>query len=118
MWNSLGRHTDGDRQFVGILGAMATYGLDAVAAACAEVLTVRAPNREVVLTESQRRAVNAQLRAGALVLLYMALERLLLDDTLDMLADCPLAPFAIDEASRFTCHYYTNQYHIRLTDRA
>lgn len=46
----LGRHADGDRQFVGILGAVPTYGLEAVAAACAEALTVKAPSRDVVLT--------------------------------------------------------------------
>ena len=47
---ALGRHADGDRQFVGILGAVPTYGLEAVAAACAEALTVHAPSRAVVLT--------------------------------------------------------------------
>ena len=46
---ALGTHADGDRQFVGILGAIAPYGLDAVAAACAEALTVGAVSRDVVL---------------------------------------------------------------------
>ena len=48
--DALGRHADGNRQFVGILGAVPTYGLEAVEAACAEALTVRAPSRDVVLT--------------------------------------------------------------------
>ena len=47
---ALGRHADGDRQFVGILGAVPTYGLDAVEAACAEALAMRAPSRTVVLS--------------------------------------------------------------------
>ncbi|OPZ85970.1 MAG: Integrase core domain protein [bacterium ADurb.Bin429] len=47
---ALGRYADGDRQFVGILGAVPLYGVDAVAAACAEALTLRAPSRDVVLT--------------------------------------------------------------------
>ena len=40
---------DGDRQFVGILGAIGAYGLDAVASACAEALAAGAPSRDVVL---------------------------------------------------------------------
>ena len=59
---------------------------------------VRAAVLNSSLTGSQRFAVKSQLRAGALDLLYMAPERLLLDDTLDMLSDCTLALFAIDEA--------------------
>ena len=47
---ALRTRADGDRQFVGILGAITTYGLEAVAAACAEALAVRAPSRDVVLT--------------------------------------------------------------------
>lgn len=50
MREALGRHADGDRQFVGILGAVPTYGLDAVSAACAEALAMRAASRDVVLT--------------------------------------------------------------------
>lgn len=46
---ALGTHADGDRQFVGILGAIATYGLDAVSAACSEALSVKAASRDVVL---------------------------------------------------------------------
>ncbi len=47
---ALGGHADGDRQFVGILSAIPTYGLDAVDAACTEALTARAPSRDVVLS--------------------------------------------------------------------
>ena len=61
-------------------------------------LGVRAAVLNSTLNPLQRREVKAQLRAGALDLLYMAPERLLLDDTLDLLADCQLALFAIDEA--------------------
>lgn len=46
---SLTRRTDGDRQFVGVLSAIATYGLDAVASACAAALREGAPSRDVVL---------------------------------------------------------------------
>ena len=46
---ALGKRSDGDRQFVGILGAIATYGLDAVTDACSEALTVKTPSRDVVL---------------------------------------------------------------------
>jgi ATP-dependent DNA helicase RecQ len=61
-------------------------------------LGVKAAMLNSSLTGPQRQTVKAQLRAGALDLLYMAPERLMLEDTLDMLADCPLALFAIDEA--------------------
>ena len=46
---ALRTRSDGDRQFVGILGAIATYGLDTVAAACSEALAVKTPSRDVVL---------------------------------------------------------------------
>lgn len=49
MRESLGRHCDGDRQFVGILGKIAVYGLDAVEAACGEALKQRVPSRDVVI---------------------------------------------------------------------
>jgi transposase len=45
----LGRHNDGDRQFVGILGAISTYGLDEVAKACAEAVSSGAVSKDVVL---------------------------------------------------------------------
>jgi ATP-dependent DNA helicase RecQ len=61
-------------------------------------LGVRAAMLNSALTPDQRRTVKAQLRAGELDLLYMAPERLMLDDTLALLEDCPLALFAIDEA--------------------
>jgi hypothetical protein len=49
MRSALGKRTDGDRQFVGILGAISTYGLESVAAACAEALAAGATSRDVVL---------------------------------------------------------------------
>lgn len=58
--------------------------------------------RAAFLNSSQRpeaaRHVVASFRAGALDLLYLAPERLLMDQTLDLLASGPLALFAIDEA--------------------
>ena len=45
----LSSHPDGDRQFVGILGAVLTDGLDAVDAACAEALRANLFSRDVVL---------------------------------------------------------------------
>ena len=44
----LGSHADGDRQFVGILGAVLTDGLDVVEAACAEALEAKLFSRDVV----------------------------------------------------------------------
>lgn len=49
MRQSLSMHSDGDRQFVGILSTIATYGLEAVASACAEALRTKTPSRDVVL---------------------------------------------------------------------
>jgi transposase len=46
---TLSKRSDGNRQFVGILGAVATYGLDSVAKACAEALAAGAVSRDVVL---------------------------------------------------------------------
>lgn len=46
---ALSKRADGDRQFVGILSAVTLYGLDAVAAACAEALASGAASRDVVL---------------------------------------------------------------------
>jgi hypothetical protein len=46
---TLSARADGDRQFVGVLGAIATYGLEAVATACAEALAMGAASRDVVL---------------------------------------------------------------------
>lgn len=51
----LGVRSDGDRQFVGILGAIATYGLSAVTAACTEALAAKTPSRDVVLNILCRR---------------------------------------------------------------
>ena len=49
-------------------------------------------------TAAERRAVEAALRAGELDLLYLAPERLLMPETLDLLEALPIALFAIDEA--------------------
>jgi hypothetical protein len=50
----LGRHSDGDRQFVGILNAVSIYGLNAVAAACAEAISAGTSSRDVVLNTLSR----------------------------------------------------------------
>ena len=50
----LGRHADGDRQFVGILSAVSTYGLDAVAYACGEAVSAGTASRDVVLNTLSR----------------------------------------------------------------
>ncbi len=50
----LGRRSDGDRQFVGILGAISVYGLEAVTAACSEALAADTPSRDVVLNTLSR----------------------------------------------------------------
>jgi transposase len=49
MRQALGARADGDRQFVGILGAIPTYGLEPVVAACAEALDMGTTSRDVVL---------------------------------------------------------------------
>jgi transposase len=46
---TLSRHPDGDRQFVGILSAVSIYGIEAVAMACSEALASGAGSRDVVL---------------------------------------------------------------------
>ena len=46
---SLGKSSDGDRQFVGILGAISIYGIEAVVAACSEALNAGIASRDVVL---------------------------------------------------------------------
>ena len=50
----LGRHADGDRQFVGILSAVSIYGLDEVAAACAEAVSAGVASKDVVLNSLSR----------------------------------------------------------------
>lgn len=50
----LGRHADGDRQFVGILNAVSIYGLDAVAYACGEAVSAGTASRDVVLNTLSR----------------------------------------------------------------
>ncbi len=46
---TLSKRPDGDRQFVGILSAISTYGLEAVVAACADALSAGVSSRDVVL---------------------------------------------------------------------
>ncbi|MEO5340893.1 MAG: DNA helicase RecQ [Magnetococcus sp. MYC-9] len=59
---------------------------------------IRAAYINSTLTASQVGVVMQQARAGALDLLYMAPERLLMEGSLAFLAQLPLALFAIDEA--------------------
>lgn len=49
MRQALSSRADGDRQFVSILGAVLTYGLEAVSTACAQALQMGAASRDVVL---------------------------------------------------------------------
>jgi transposase len=51
---ALSKRPDGDRQFVGILGAISVYGLEAVIAACSEALAAGTPSRDVVLNTLSR----------------------------------------------------------------
>ncbi|HEX9014483.1 MAG TPA: IS21 family transposase [Chloroflexota bacterium] len=46
---ALSARADGDRQFVGILGAIPTYGLELVAAACGQAVAMGVASRDVVL---------------------------------------------------------------------
>ena len=46
----LKQHTDGDRQFVKVLGAVLDHGLAAVEAACAEALRAGIASGDVILT--------------------------------------------------------------------
>jgi len=46
----LKHHTDGDRQFVKVLGAVLDHGLAAVEAACAEALEAGIASGDVILT--------------------------------------------------------------------
>jgi len=50
----LGRHSDGDRQFVGILSAVSIYGLETVAQACTEAISAGTTSRDVVLNTLSR----------------------------------------------------------------
>ncbi len=59
---------------------------------------VRAAFLNSTQTAEQARAVQTQLRAGGLNLLYVAPERLLLPATLALLHDVPISLIAIDEA--------------------
>jgi len=46
---ALSKRPDGDKQFVGILSAVSTYGLDSVVAACADALSAGVSSKDVVL---------------------------------------------------------------------
>jgi ATP-dependent DNA helicase RecQ len=61
-------------------------------------LGVRAAFLNSSLSAAEKREVAANLRAGALDLLYLAPERLMLDDTLDLLSEVSPSVIAIDEA--------------------
>jgi ATP-dependent DNA helicase RecQ len=61
-------------------------------------LGVRAAFLNSTLSSAQAAAVERRLRAGELDLVYIAPERLLGERTLQLLAGCELALFAIDEA--------------------
>ncbi len=50
----LSKSPDGDRQFVGILSAVSSYGLDAVVTACSEALSAGVANRDVILNTLSR----------------------------------------------------------------
>ena len=66
--------------------------------AALEEAGVRAAFLNSTLSSRDASAVIGRLRAGGLDLLYVAPERLLMDNTLALLDGCPLALFAIDEA--------------------
>lgn len=50
----LGKSSDGDRQFVGILSAVSNYGLEAVIAACSEALSAGVVSKDVILNTLSR----------------------------------------------------------------
>ncbi len=70
----LGSHADGDRQFVGILGAVLTDGLDVVEAACAEALEAKLFSRDVVLNLLARRREPAAPAPLSAITLPLAME--------------------------------------------
>jgi hypothetical protein len=47
--DSLTRHRDGDRQFVGILSVVPLYGIEAISKACITVLAANTVSRDVIL---------------------------------------------------------------------
>ncbi len=51
----LAGHADGDRQFVGILCAVLTYGLDDVAEACAAEIAAGTVSKDVILSLLSRK---------------------------------------------------------------
>ena len=61
-------------------------------------LGVRAAALNSSLGNGEAARIMAQMRGGEIDLLYVAPERLLLDGTLSLLDECPIALFAIDEA--------------------
>jgi transposase len=58
---ALGRHNDGDRQFVGILSVVPHYGIEAVTKACEDALTANTVSRDVVLNLLSRTHDEPQL---------------------------------------------------------
>jgi ATP-dependent DNA helicase RecQ len=66
--------------------------------AALEELGVRAALLNSTLSAREAAAVEAKMRAGQLDLVYIAPERLLTERCLNLLNECPLALFAIDEA--------------------
>ena len=89
----LGRHDDGDRQVVKILGAVLEDGLEAVEAACAEALAEGACSADVVLNILARRR---QPAPPALIPTAAAL-RLRLEPTVKELADFDFASSPVNE---------------------
>ncbi len=61
-------------------------------------LGVRAAALNSALEDSESRRIIHQMRAGAIDLLYVAPERLLMNGTMSLLAECRISLFAIDEA--------------------
>jgi hypothetical protein len=51
---ALERFPDGDRQFVGILGTVPLYGLEAVVGACTQALAAKSVSKDVVLNLRSR----------------------------------------------------------------
>ena len=61
-------------------------------------LGVRAAALNSALERDEASRIIAAMRAGAIDILYVSPERLMLDGTLSLLADCKISLFAIDEA--------------------
>lgn len=85
------------REGVGVVVSPLIALMDDQVASLAEV-GVRAAFINSSLTRSEVHAVKSRLLAGDLDLLYVAPERLVMPDTLDLLSGTQIALFAIDEA--------------------